>query len=67
MRKKSALLQNLNGLFQTFLERDNPEELITYLVLNSSLPGPRANLELGEAFVEVKGLFLRKYGDLINR
>lgn len=55
MSKKDEHLQDLKPLFETFLETGDPVELAQYLLDHSALPGPRANLELAEAFADTAG------------
>ncbi|MFX0163184.1 MAG: hypothetical protein ACFE68_07655 [Candidatus Hodarchaeota archaeon] len=53
MGKKENHKQDLVGFFDGFLKDGEECKLVEYLVSNSNLPGRRANLELGQAFVEV--------------
>ena len=53
MGKKESYKEILVCLMDEFLKTGNDEEVKTYLASNSSLPGPRGNLELAYAFAEV--------------
>lgn len=53
MSKKESHRQDLARLLDDFLKTGDEEATAEYLVSNSSLPSPRANLELAEAFAEV--------------
>jgi hypothetical protein len=51
-KKKEQHKQDLVGPIDRFLKGRGDGKIIEYLVSNSNLPGPRANLELGRAFAE---------------
>jgi hypothetical protein len=53
MSKKEGYKEVLADLLNEFLKTDNEEKIREYLASNSSLPGPRGNLELAYAFAEV--------------
>jgi len=53
MSKKENDRQDLVSLFEEFFETGDTERLMGYIVSNSNLPSPRANLELAEAFADV--------------
>ena len=53
MSKKDQYIQDLNVIFERFIEDQDPQELTDFLLSNSNLPGRRANLELAGAFGEV--------------
>ena len=55
MGKRDGHKQDLCRLFDEFDARGDAEALVAYLVSNSSLPGPRGNLELAQAFGDVVG------------
>jgi hypothetical protein len=55
MGKRDAHRQDLLRLFDEFGASGDAETLVAYLVSNSSLPGPRGNLELAQAFGDVVG------------
>lgn len=50
MGKRDDHRQDLSGFFDEFCETGDSGGLIEYIVSNSALPGPRANLELAAAF-----------------
>lgn len=50
MGKKETYQQDLVTWFDAFLEGGDAKGMRDYLVAHSNLPGPRANLELAEAF-----------------
>ncbi len=52
MGKKENHEQDLIGLFETFFETGDTEQLWEYLISNSNLPGRRGNLELAWAFAD---------------
>jgi hypothetical protein len=52
MGKKETHEQALRTLLGEWLETDVARRLTEYLVSNSNLPGPRANLELAAAFMD---------------
>ena len=51
--KKESYKQDLTHFLDVFLKTGDEEKLTEYLISNSSLPGPRGNLELATAFAEV--------------
>ncbi len=53
MSKKENHKKDLVNLFDEFLKTGEEGKIIEYIISNSNLPGPRANLELAEAFAEV--------------
>jgi hypothetical protein len=53
MSKKEGYKKVLADLLTEFLNTGDAEEIREYLISNSSLPGPRGNLELADAFAEV--------------
>ncbi|UCD72643.1 MAG: hypothetical protein JSW01_04090 [Candidatus Bathyarchaeota archaeon] len=53
MSKKERHEQTLASLLEEFFESGNTEKITKYMVLNSSLPGPRGNLELARAFADL--------------
>lgn len=53
MSKKESNKQGLINFLDDFLKTGDEEKITEYLILNSNLPSPRANLELAKAFVEV--------------
>lgn len=53
MSKKENHKKDLAKLFNEFLNTQDAEKILEYLVSNSALPGPRGNLELAQAFTEV--------------
>ncbi len=53
MSKKEAHKEDLAGVLEGFLKKGKRREIDEYLLLNSNLPSPRANLELAEAFAEL--------------
>ncbi len=53
MGKKERHRQDLARFLDDFLKTGDEETITEYLVSNSSLPSPRANLELAKAFAEV--------------
>ena len=53
MGKKEVYKQDLSQLLDELLTTGDAEGLTEYLVSNSNLPGPRANLELAQAFIDV--------------
>ncbi|MBN1215655.1 MAG: hypothetical protein JXA99_09490 [Candidatus Lokiarchaeota archaeon] len=53
MKKKDILIPKLELILTKCIESDDIEDLISYLKLNSNLPEPRGNLELGQAFSEI--------------
>ncbi|MDD2473697.1 MULTISPECIES: hypothetical protein [unclassified Methanoculleus] len=52
MTRKESYIREIARLLSSFLTGGNAEDLLTYLVAGSNLPGPRANLELAGAFSE---------------
>jgi hypothetical protein len=60
MSKKENYKKCLICLFNDFLKTDNEVSVTDYLASNSHLPGPRGNLELAYAFVEVARDFSTK-------
>jgi hypothetical protein len=60
MSKKESYKEILVCLLDQFLNSGNDEGLKDYLASNSSLPGPRGNLELSYAFAEVAEDFSTK-------
>ena len=52
MSKKESNKQGLIN-FLDFLKTGDEEKITEYLISNSNLPSPRANLELANAFAEV--------------
>ncbi|HEY43035.1 MAG TPA: hypothetical protein G4O11_03535 [Anaerolineae bacterium] len=57
MGKRDAHLLALETLLDQFVETGSSGELADYVISNSNLPGPRANLELADAFSDA----LREY------
>jgi len=53
--KKKEYAMELPPLLEAFPRTGSLEEIETYLAERSNLPGPRANLELAEAFAETIG------------
>lgn len=53
MSKKESNKQGLINFLDDFLKTGDEEKITEYLISNSNLPSPRANLELAKAFVEV--------------
>jgi hypothetical protein len=53
MAKKENHKRDLLTLINTYIEEGDGKALINYFVLNSNLPGRRANLEVAAAFAEV--------------
>ena len=53
MSKKGRHKQDLVGLFDEFVETGDAEKVLRYIISNSNLPSPRANLELAAAFSEL--------------
>lgn len=53
MDKKENHKKDLANLFDEFLKNWNEKKIIEYIISNSNLPGPRANLEMAQAFAEV--------------
>jgi hypothetical protein len=53
MSKKGRHKRDLIGLFDEFVETGDAEKLLRYIISNSNLPSPRANLELAAAFSEL--------------
>ncbi len=51
MGKREAYRHELVPLLNHFFETKAIKPLVDHLVKNSNLPGPRANLELADAFV----------------
>jgi hypothetical protein len=60
MSKKESYKEILVCLLDEFLKTGSDKEVREYLASNSSLPGPRGNLELAYAFVEVAEDFSTK-------
>ncbi len=52
MTKKGRHREDLESLLGGFLDGSGRERLEAYLLANSQLPGPRANLELAEAWAD---------------
>lgn len=59
MRKRDRCRGDLDRLLDEFLRSGEAGIVAEYLVSNSNLPGPRANLELADAFVEAVQDFSR--------
>jgi hypothetical protein len=57
MSKRENHRQDLLTLLAAFLETSGADQLITYLVSNSNLPGRRANLELAQAFADTVAFY----------
>jgi hypothetical protein len=55
--------RDLIVLLEGYLETGDDERLLGYIISNSSLPGPRANLELAQAFGDVAETYAQGYGD----
>lgn len=53
MSKKQKHAEELVKIFKTLATRETWEELYSYIITNSNLPGPRGNLELAAAFEEI--------------
>ncbi len=53
MSKRASYKPALAGLLEEFFQSRNPKKITRYLVLNSSLPSPRGNLELARAFADL--------------
>ncbi len=60
MKKKDYHKQTLTELFEEFLRLGNEASIREYLVSNSSLPGPRGNLELAGAFAETAEAYAKE-------
>ena len=60
MGKRDAHLQTLKNLLDQFVKTGSEQELVDYVLSNSNLPGPRANLELADAFPEALGEIAQK-------
>ncbi|HEY46393.1 MAG TPA: hypothetical protein G4O14_06380 [Anaerolineae bacterium] len=60
MGKRDAHLQALESLLDQFVKTGSEQELVDYLLSNSNLPGPRANLELADAFPDALGKIAQK-------
>ncbi|MGA2680776.1 MAG: hypothetical protein ABSF44_03135 [Candidatus Bathyarchaeia archaeon] len=63
MSKKESYKETLTTLLDEALEAGKEEKLKEYLISNSNLPGPRANLELAEAFAFVTEFCAQKVGE----
>ncbi len=59
MSKKARHTQDLDGLFDQWVQDGRPQGLTGYLLSNSNLPGRRANLELAAAFGDVAEVHAR--------
>lgn len=60
MGKRGTHLLALENLLDQFGKTGSEQELVDYVVSNSNLPGPRANLELADAFPEALGKIAQK-------
>jgi hypothetical protein len=67
MRKKDLHKQEILPLFKIALNENDDRKLINYLSLHSELPGRRANLELGEAFIEVVSDFKSSHSECLYK
>lgn len=65
MNKTEKHKNDLIEIFSSFINNGDEKELIKYLLENSNLPGKRANLELGKAFVDIIEGLLREFNDQI--
>jgi hypothetical protein len=63
MSRKESYKETLTTLLDEALEAGKEEKLKEYLISNSNLPGPRANLELAEAFAFVTEVCAQKIGE----
>lgn len=57
MTRKETYIREVARLLTSFLSSGNAGDLLAYLVAGSNLPGPRANLELADAFGETVRAF----------
>lgn len=53
MNRKEKYKEELNSIIKGIIESGERKELFAYIVGNSNLPGPRANLELAGAFADL--------------
>jgi hypothetical protein len=67
MSKKESCKETLTTLLDEALETGKEEKLKEYLISNSNLPGPRANLELAEAFAFAIEVCAQKIGEKLWR
>jgi hypothetical protein len=51
--KKERHKEELSPIFNKLSRTEGREELFAYITGNSNLPGPRANLELADAFADL--------------
>ncbi len=65
MNKKEKHRRELSQIFDVFLKDGDDEKIVTYLILNSDLPGRRANLELADAFAEASGDYSTEHPEKI--
>jgi len=63
MSAKQQYARPLDSMLQGFQSDGETEPLATYLADNSSLPGPRGNLELADAFADAVGELADEDGD----
>lgn len=63
MSKKESHKQDLAHFLDDFLKTGDQEAITEYLISNSNLPSPRANLELAEAFTEVAEDYSMKHAE----
>ena len=65
MNKTEKHKNDLIDIFSSFIDNGDEKELIKYLLDNSNLPGRRANLELGKAFVDIIEGLLEEFSDQV--
>ncbi len=65
VNKKEGHKQDLTNLLCGFLITNKKEEITEYLISNSNLPSPRANLELAKAFAEVVEVYSARDADTL--
>jgi len=65
VNKKEGHKQDLANFLCDFLKTSNKEEITEYLISNSNLPSPRANLELANAFAEVVEVYSSRHADTL--
>ena len=53
MSKIESYKQHIIPLIEAYFNSNNSQKLTKYFIANSNLPGPRANLELANAFADV--------------
>ncbi len=62
MGKKYPHMHTLENLLDQFVKTGSERGLVDYVLSNSNLPGPRANLELAEAFSEALARIAQREG-----